>query len=220
MSALGTHPRGMGAGSASGPSSPSLSPLRLVRLHLVARRAPLAATAILGCAAVLRLALTHHWGARPQELPLVIEVAAAAIIATTIRSPFGEPERATGRWLPYLRLGATVALSAFSLGVFAAVSVGANLPGGVLELVRNLCGLIGIGALGAATLGGEHAWTGVFAYGVLAEYALTAAWTTPWIWPAQPPHDIVAALCAGLAFVAGVTTVTVRGARDPVATET
>ena len=69
-------------------------------------------------------------------------------------------------------------------------------------------------------IGRVIAWTGVFAYGVLAEYALTAAWTTPLIWPAQPPHDIVAALCAGLAFVAGVTTVTVRGARDPVATGT
>ena len=51
-------------------------------------------------------------------------------------------------------------------------------------------------------------------------YGLYTQWhgpalTTPWIWPARPPHDLGAALCAGLVFAAGLAVITVRGARDP-----
>jgi hypothetical protein len=49
---------------------------------------------------------------------------------------------------------------------------------------------------------------------VIAQYALTAAWKTPWIWPARPPHNLDATLCATLTFTAGMITVTLRGARD------
>jgi hypothetical protein len=54
---------------------------------------------------------------------------------------------------------------------------------------------------------------------VVAAYELYAAWhggalTTPWIWPARPPHDVGAAICAGLVFAAGMVVITVRGARD------
>ena len=40
-------------------------------------------------------------------------------------------------------------------------------------------------------------------------------WTTPWLWPARPPHDLGGALCAGLVFAAGIVAATVRGARAP-----
>jgi len=43
---------------------------------------------------------------------------------------------------------------------------------------------------------------------------LAARWTTPWIWPARPAHDRGAAICAGLAFSAGIVAVTLLGARD------
>jgi hypothetical protein len=49
---------------------------------------------------------------------------------------------------------------------------------------------------------------------VVTLHALGAAWTTPWIWPARPPHDLGAAFCAALVFAAGITVITVRGARD------
>ena len=39
---------------------------------------------------------------------MIIEAGAAAMIAVTAHSPFGETERATGRWLPYLRLLAAI----------------------------------------------------------------------------------------------------------------
>jgi hypothetical protein len=42
---------------------------------------------------------------------------AAVVIAVTAHGPFGEAERATGRWLPYLRLGAALALTGVAIGL-------------------------------------------------------------------------------------------------------
>jgi hypothetical protein len=175
---------------------------------------PVALAAIAACAAVLRLALEHRWGAQPQQVPLVIETATATIIAGTSSSPFGELERATGRWLPSLRLIVAVTLTAVAVEALASGSAAAHLPGGNLELVRNLAGLAGIALLSAAVLGGANAWVGPLAYTVLAEYALTAGVTSPWIWPARPPHDPGAAICAAVVFAAGTALITKRGARD------
>jgi hypothetical protein len=187
---------------------------RLLRLYVASRRVSVAVMALAGCAVILHVALEHGWGRGGQEVPLVIVAGAATIVAVTARSPFGEIERSTGRWLACLRLGVTIALAAIALGALGAVAVGAHLPGGDLELLRNLAGLLGVGLLVASALGGGFAWVGPMAYAVLADYAISAAWTTPWIWPARPPHDLGAALCAGLVFALGVAAITVRGARD------
>ncbi len=61
---------------------------------------------------------------------------------------------------------------------------------------------------------GAFGWAGPMAYLLVTESALAAGWTTPWIWPARPPHDRGAAICAGLAFSAGIVAVTLLGARD------
>jgi hypothetical protein len=81
-------------------------------------------------------------------------------------------------------------------------------------MLRDLAGLTGIALLTAALLGGALAWVGPLASLVVTLHALQAAWTTPWIWPARPPHDRGAALCAALIFAAGMVVITVRGARD------
>ena len=62
--------------------------------------------------------------------------------------------------------------------------------------------------------------SGPAAYLLPGAYALYTQWhhpalTTPWLWPGRPPHDLGAAICAGLVFAAGVAVITVRGARDP-----
>jgi len=162
---------------------------------------------------MLRLALQHHWGAQAQQVPLVIEAATATIIAATARGPFGESERATGRWLPYLRLGLALALTSIAVAALAAGSAGAQLAGGELELLRNIAGLLGIGLLSASVLG-AYAWVGPIAYAVVAECALTANWTSPWIWPGRSPHDPAAAIWALLSFGLGVAVITTWGPRD------
>ena len=196
--------------------------MRLVRLHATSRRVPAAVMAIAACAAGLRIALIGHWDTYGAlQLPLVFETAAATIIAATIASPLGEPERLTGRWLPYLRLAVTLALTAAAAAALAAAGTGAHLAGGTLDVLRNLAGITGIGLLCAATLGAGLSWAGPAAYLLPGAYALYTRWhppalTTPWLWPARPPHDLGAATCAGLVFIAAVTLITLRGARDPV----
>jgi hypothetical protein len=199
---------------------PAVAWLRLARLYAVSRRVPaaLALLAALGC--LLWAALYWRWNiaggpAAQQFFPLTIETGAAAVIAVTTYGPFGEPERATGRWLPWLRLAAALALTAAAFGALAAGASGGALPGGTLGLLRNLAGLAGTGLLAAAVLGGAFGWAGPMAYLLITETALTAGWTTPWIWPARPPHDLGAALCASAVFAAGLMAVTVLGARDP-----
>ncbi len=190
---------------------------RLVRLHLASRRIPGALAALALCGLVLRAALYWHWslgsGNGALSLALVLEAGAASVIAVTAQSPFGDPERATGRWLPYLRLGTAVGLTAAASAVLAAGAAAEHLPGGTLDILRNTAGLTGIGLLLAGVIGGALAWAGPMAYMIVAQFALIGDWPTPWMWPARPPHDVGAALCAGLVFAAGIVVATVRGAR-------
>ena len=207
-------------GGSAPPSLPALRwpGVRRAWLFLASRRVPatLAALAALGLA--MRATLEWHWslgsGSGAQSVPLLIEGGAAAVIAVTTHSPFGEPERATGRWLPYLRLGTAVALTAAAVGALAAGAAAAALPGGSLDLLRNVAGLARLGLLTAVVTGGLLAWVGPLGYMMLAEIGLTARWASPWLWPGRPAHDLGGALCAGLVFAAGLIVTTVRGARD------
>jgi len=194
--------------------------LRLVRLHAASRRLPAAAALLAACAAGLRGALVGHWDAYGAlQLPLIFETGCAAVISVTAGSPFGEPERATGRWLPFLRLGVTAALTALAVVLLTAAGAGAHLSGGFLDVLRNVAGLTGLGLLCAALLGGPLAWTGPLAYLFVGAFGLYTDWhpptlSTPWIWPARPPHDVGGALCAAAVFVAGLALITLRGARE------
>ena len=195
--------------------------VRLVRLHAASRRVPAALIMLAACAVGLRGALYGHWDSYGAlQLPLIFEAACAAIIAVTAGSPFGEPERATGRWLPFLRLGVAVTLTGLAAGALAAAGAGRPLAGGFPDVLRNLAGLVGIGLLCAAVLGAPLAWTGPLTYLVLGLYGLYTDWhppalSTPWIWPARPPHDVGGALCAAAVFAAGLAAITVRGPRVP-----
>ena len=192
-----------------------LACLRLVRLYAASRRVLTCLLVLAACAVALRTAL--HWlprsGIFAQQIPLTIEAGAAAVIGVTAASPFGDPERAAGRWLPYLRLAAAVALACAAFGALAAGSAAQHLDGGTLGLLRDLAGFTGIAFLTGAVLGGGLAWIGPLGYLAVTMPALSEHWTTPWLWPARPPHDHGAAICAGLVFAAGLAMVTVCGAR-------
>ncbi len=201
---------------------PARGGTRLIRLHAASRRVPVALAAIAACALGLRIALIGHWDSYGAlQLPLVFETGAAVAITVTTASPLGEPERVAGRWLPFLRLAAALALTAAAVSALAAAGTGTQLAGGTLDVLRNVAGLTGIGLLCAAALGGGLAWAGPVGYLVVGVYGLYTQWhgpalTTPWIWPARAPHDVGAAICGGLVFILGMAVITVRGARDPV----
>jgi len=203
------------------PVGPPSAGLRLARLHAASRRVPATVIAVAACAVGLRIALAGSWDSYGAlQLPLVFEAGCAAVIAITTASPFGEPERVAGRWLPFLRLATTLALTVAAAAALAAAGTGAHLAGGALDVLRNVAGMTGLGLLCAAVLGGGLAWAGPVGYLVVGAYALYTQWhgpalTTPWLWPARPPHDLGAAICAGLVFAIGLAVIAVRGARDP-----
>jgi hypothetical protein len=192
---------------------------RLARLYLVSRRVPMALALLALLGALLWSALHWHWNvaggaAARQFVPLTIETGAAALVAVTNHGPFGEPERAAGRWLPWLRLGAAVALTAVAFGALAAGAAAGGMPGGTLALLRNFGGMAGIGLLSAAIVGGAFSWTGPMAYLLITEGALAHRSTTPWVWPTRPPHDRGGVICACLILAAGLVLITVRGPRE------
>jgi hypothetical protein len=200
-------------------AAPAVAALRLAWLHAVSRRVPAALGLLAALGVLLWVALHYHWNiaggpAARMFIPLTIEAAAAAVIAVGMYGPFGEPERATGRWLPWLRLTAAVALTAAAFGALAAGATGGNLPGGSVALLRNIAGITGLGLLAAVVLGGMLAWAGPLAYLLVAEVALPGNPATPWVWPARPPHDLGGALCAAGVFAAGILLVMVRGPRE------
>jgi hypothetical protein len=219
MTAAGVRRPPPGAALAAAQDRPAIAGARLAWLYLVSRRAPAALGLLAGLGCLLWAALHWHWniagGPAAQELiPLVVETGAAAVIAVTTYGPFGELERATGRWLPYLRLGAALLLTAAAAGTLAAGATGGVLPGGTLAMLRNLAGMTGIGLLSAAMFGGAFGWAGPMAYLLVTETALAGAPTTPWIWPARSPHDLGGALCAYGVLAAGLAVIMLRGARD------
>jgi len=200
-------------------AAPAVAALRLAWLHAVSRRVPAALGLLAALGVLLWVALHYHWNiaggpAARMFIPLTIEAAAAAVVAVGMYGPFGELEHATGRWLPWLRLTAAVALTAAAFGALAAGATGGNLPGGSVALLRNIAGFTGLGLLAAVVFGGMLAWAGPLAYLLVTEVALSGNPATPWVWPARPPHDLGGALCAAGVFAAGILLVTVHGPRE------
>ena len=198
---------------------PAAAGLRLVRLHAISRRVPAALGLLAAFGGLLAIALRDHWSiaggpAAQLLISLTIETGAAAVMAVSTYGPFGEPERATGRWLPWLRLGIALALTVTAFGALAAGATAGALPGGTLALLRNLAGTAGLGLLSAVVLGGAFGWVGPMAYLLITEVALNGDTTTPWVWAARPPHDHGAALCAGVVFAAGTVAITALGSRN------
>ena len=188
-------------------------------MYLVSRRVPMGLVLLAGLGALLWSSLHWHWniaGGPAAELfiPLTIQSGAAAVIAVTTFGPFGEAEQAAARWLPWLRLGTAVALTAAAFGALAAGAAAGRLPGGTLALLRNLGGMAGVGLLAAAAAGGAFAWVGPMAYLLITEGALAHRSVTPWIWPTRPPHDRGGAICACLVIAAGLVLITIRGPRE------
>ena len=192
---------------------------RLAWLYLVSRRVPMALALLAGLGALQWAELHWHWNiaggpAARLFIPLTIQAGAAAVITVTTFGPFGETERAAGRWLPWLRLGTAAALTAIAFGALAAGAAAGGMHGGTLALLRNLGGMAGIGLLAAAAVGGAFSWTGPMAYLLITEGALANGSATPLIWPARPPHDRGAAICACLVIAAGLVLITMRGPRE------
>lgn len=190
---------------------------RLAWLHARTRRVPAGILALAACGCALRAALYWHWtfnsGPYAQQVPMIIEAGAAALIAMTAHSPIGEAERGAGRWLPYLRLGTAAGMCAVAIGLLQLSVVGAGLNEGFGLLARNVLGFTGLGLLCSLVTGGLLAWTLPMGYMAFCQYALLEAWTAPWTWPVRAAADRGAWICAALSGAIGLALFTVRGPR-------
>ena len=209
---------------AAPPARPVPSAARLAWLHLRSRRVPSALVALLACGVALWAALAYHWwygsGNAADELPTLLEGCAAAIIAVTTHSPFGEPERATGRWLPVLRPAVVLALCGAAVGFLAlggAVAfdpkAGVGLVDGTLPVVRNLLGFTGVGLLLSLVIGGLLSWIGPLAYVAICQCAAIANYSEPLTWAARPPTDRGGWIAAMAVFALALVAFTIRGPR-------
>ena len=200
-----------------GTARPFAAGVRLTWLHLRTRRVPAGIVALAVGGGFLRAALRYHWafnsGPFAQQVPMIIEAGAAAVIAVTAQSPFGEAERATGRWLPYLRLSVAVALAGLAILALQLGAAGESLNDGVLVLARNVIGFTGLGLACSLVTGGLLAWTLPLGYMVFCQYALLEAWRAPWAWPVRPPADRGAWICASVVFAVGLLLYAIRGPR-------
>jgi hypothetical protein len=198
--------------------------VRLLGLHLRSRRAPSALIALLACGVVLGAALKFHWwygtGNAADELPTLLEGCAAAIIGVTTHSPFGEPERATGRWLPFLRPALVLALCGAAIGFLAAGAAvadsphaGVGLVGGMLPVARNLLGFTGVALLCSLAIGGLLSWIGPLAYVGICQCAAIANYSEPLTWASRPPADRGGWIAALVVFAVGLAAFTIRGPR-------
>lgn len=201
-----------------------LAAAHLTWLHLRSRQVPAALAALVGCAVVLWSALTFHWwhgaGLAATELPMLIEGCAAAIIVVTAHNPFGEPERATGRWLPFLRLGTALALCGAAIGLLALGAAAAYRPqgsvyllSGALGIAENVMGFAGVGLICSLVTGGLLAWTGPLGYMAICQFALDANYSEPLTWAARPATDWGGWIAATAVFAIGLAAFTVRGPR-------
>lgn len=204
--------------------SAALAAAQLTWLHLRSRQVPAALVTLAGCGVVLWAALRYHWwlgsGPAAAELPMLIEGCAAAIIAVTTHSPFGEPERATGRWLPFLRLSMVLALCGAAIGLLAlgaAVAyhpqAGVYLASGILGVAENVMGFAGVGLIFSLVTGGLIAWTGPLAFVAVCQFALIAHYSEPLTWAARPATDRGGWIAALVVFAVGLAVFTLRGPR-------
>jgi hypothetical protein len=197
--------------------------VRLVWLHLRSRRVPAALVALLACGVTLWAGLNFHWfgtGDAAVEVLMLLAAGTAAIIVVTTHSPFGEPERSTGRWLPFLRLGLVLALCGAAIGLIAAGAAvgydpktGVYLADGILPVARNIMGFTGVGLLFALVTGGLLSWIGPLVYQAICQFALIAGYTEPVTWAARPPTDRGGWIAAMVAFAVGLVAFTIRGPR-------
>lgn len=202
--------------------------MKLVQLYLRSRRVGYALALLTLVAVATRVALWFGGGAEEiVGMTLVLmPLAAAVVISTGARAPFGESEQTASYPLPMLRLGHLLALlawAALGLALGAVLSPPSTVTGfGSAELViqpssvawwlaRNLLGFAGLALLAARWVGSGRAWTVALLHAILTVMFLLQS---PFGWPLRPVSDPQAITVACVLLAGGLAVIVRNGARD------
>ncbi|MDQ3613425.1 MAG: hypothetical protein M3412_03765 [Chloroflexota bacterium] len=216
------------------PETATYARWRLARGYAASRRLPgywLMMLILLGMVLWGREWGQEHAPTTLRMLVFLLPVALASVIGVSLWSPFGEPERAAGRWLPLGRCLHLVTMLALALLVNR-VAVETWVPDGDagrwgLYLLRHTVALIGITLLSVTILDSRLSWIGpalVAMPGLVVGYIRVeqaasqgrevAFFHDPATHLMLRPHD--SPMAAGVAialFIAGVVVVIRRGER-------
>ncbi len=188
----------------------------IFRLHAQSRQTRRSLLLLVAIAAGLRASLP--WAQKAtvagRTLPLIITLAAATVIATSTRTPFGELEVTGARPLGPLRLRHLLILLAPAFATLGLALAGEDISGGAATVPRNLAGLTGIALLTAYALGASLSWTAPLAYVTLCAGAIDLGSGSLWAWPTLPATNVPATLLAACLLTAGTAAVARSGARD------
>lgn len=189
--------------------------MRWLTLYLRSRRIPVALAASAGSVALMWSLWAAFSDARDVDVPVVIltVLCAVAMLTATLAGPDDALDR-TGS-LPWPRRRAAHLLGGLAvvlLLLLATLLTGARFGPAAL-VVRDTAGLLGLTALGAATVGTARSWFLPLAWTLLALVVSLpdAGWAQVVTWQVQDPRNHVAGLTAGLLTAAGLLAYTMAG---------
>jgi hypothetical protein len=182
--------------------------MRWLTLYLRSRRVPVALAAAVGCIAAMWSLWTVFSDIRDVGVQMVILtiLLTVATLTATLAGPDDALEH-TGA-LPWPPRRAAHLLGALTtvLGMLLATLMTGARFGPAWLVVRDTAGLLGLTALGAATVGAARSWFPPLAWTLTAVTVSlpNTAWVHILTWQAQAPDNVPAALIAGLLAAAGL----------------
>lgn len=185
--------------------------MRLVALYLRGRGVPVALLVVAGLSVLA--ARTAVWlVGQPQfdemaRLPVAVAaaLAAAVVLAATLRAPAAEIEAATPTRWHHWQAGHVMAALLAGAGLLVPALPMSSYGAGVL--LRDLVGLLGLALLTAMALGPQLAWTVPSAYTAVVYFSAGAdqgALRSIWAFPQQPADSAPALITALTVGVAGL----------------
>ncbi|GIM90360.1 hypothetical protein [Paractinoplanes toevensis] len=189
--------------------------MRWLALYLRSRQAPAALAAAGFCAALM-------WGlwsvfSNSREVDWQMVVLTVLLLVAALTGTLGGPDDALEktaalRWPPRRAAHLLVALVVVAAPLLVTLATGARFGPGWL-VVRDAAGLLGLTALGAATIGTARAWflpLG-WTFGAVLFTRPDPAIGRILTWQAQPPASTAAAVTAGLLACGGLIAYAMAG---------
>lgn len=186
--------------------------MRLCYLYLRSRLSGWAvgSIAVIGVISWLWLRQAHEIGMMEAAL-IIAPLLPAAIIGTSVRSPFGDTEHSVSYPLSRLRLGHLVGLLLCGTLALGLSTYGWNGDPIGWEFIRNMAGYTGLALIGARLLGSAICWVVPLGYGVIS---LLLAPTSRWAWVNDIPADRWSISIAVVLLVVGLIPVAFGQARQ------